>query len=108
MQPFTRRPCIKMDVPCTSSDQMTAYILRRDSVASVLMVVYCVRSFIPESARWLVSQGRDEEATQILELMARVNNRQLPHPLNLQDNRRKQVPHVTYLLTIIYVSCNCI
>lgn len=33
---------------------------------------------LPESPRWLLAKGRLEEALKILEVMARVNNKELP------------------------------
>lgn len=33
---------------------------------------------LPESPRWLLTQGRMEEALKVLEMMARVNKRELP------------------------------
>lgn len=33
---------------------------------------------MPESPRWLLAKGRLEEALKILEVMARVNNKELP------------------------------
>ena len=37
-----------------------------------------VFSFIPESARWLLTKGRHEEANEVLKKLARWNKRDLP------------------------------
>ncbi|XP_068604106.1 solute carrier family 22 member 13-like [Brachionichthys hirsutus] len=44
----------------------------------VLGVFYC---FIPESARWLITQGRKEEALKVLQRAARVNGRTVTEDL---------------------------
>ncbi|KAI0229437.1 Organic cation transporter protein [Lamellibrachia satsuma] len=56
------------------------------AMTPVIMILYSF--FIPESARWLVSQGRDDEATEILEKAARFNKKTLPNPLDLHENRQ--------------------
>lgn len=38
----------------------------------------CGYRYIPESARWLVTQGRKDEARQLLQRAATVNKRSLP------------------------------
>ncbi|KAI0242171.1 Organic cation transporter protein [Lamellibrachia satsuma] len=55
------------------------------AMTPVIMILYAF--FIPETARWLISQGRDEEAMQVLKTMSRFNKRKLPFPLNLEENR---------------------
>ncbi|XP_068160671.1 solute carrier family 22 member 13-like [Antennarius striatus] len=44
----------------------------------VLGVFYC---FLPESARWLITQGRKEEALKVLQRAAQVNGRTMPEDL---------------------------
>ncbi|KAI0229440.1 Solute carrier family 22 member 4 [Lamellibrachia satsuma] len=55
------------------------------AMTPVIMILYAF--FIPESARWLISQGRDDEAMEILEKAARFNKKKLPYPLELHENR---------------------
>ncbi|XP_068604116.1 solute carrier family 22 member 13-like [Brachionichthys hirsutus] len=44
----------------------------------VLVLFYC---FIPESARWLITQGRKEDALKVLQRAARANGRTVPDHL---------------------------
>ncbi|XP_068160427.1 solute carrier family 22 member 13-like [Antennarius striatus] len=47
-------------------------------IVLVLAIFFC---FIPESARWLISQGRKEEALKVLQRAAQVNGRTMPEDL---------------------------
>ena len=53
--------------------------------------------FIPESARWLLSRGRQAEAKKMLEKMARVNKVKLPENLfDDIDEEQKKVGYRTF------------
>lgn len=43
---------------------------------------------LPESPRWLLARGRLEEALKILEVMARVNERELPSSFRRELEKR--------------------
>lgn len=47
---------------------------------AVLTLLICVR-LLPESARWLMTQGKKEEAQKELMRVARVNGRKIPEHL---------------------------
>ena len=46
-------------------------------------------SIIPESARWLITQGRTKEAMRLIQRMAEVNRRQVPADLVLSKQGEK-------------------
>lgn len=50
-------------------------------------IIFC--RVLPESPRWLLSQGRYKEAEKILKTMARVNNKSLPE--NCIESLKKKV-----------------
>ena len=42
-----------------------------------------------ESPRLLVAECKDSDATEVLQHIARINEKELPYNLNLEDNRTK-------------------
>ncbi|XP_069992151.1 organic cation transporter protein [Penaeus vannamei] len=63
------------------------------ALSAVPMMVSCVAHWIlPESARWLLSQGRVEETVEILKKIARVNGRTIPDQVldDLQKSAKQE------------------
>lgn len=56
------------------------------SVPFLLYYIYWI--FLPESARWLLTKGRFEEASRILETLAHVNGNELPTSFRQQLKQR--------------------
>ncbi|XP_068604107.1 solute carrier family 22 member 13-like [Brachionichthys hirsutus] len=92
--PFRSALCVFIIMLVTSSGLLVlagiAYLIQNwrilqlvlsGPVVLVLAVFFC---FIPESARWLITQGRKEDALKVLQRAARVNGRTVPD--NLLDN----------------------
>lgn len=53
-----------------------------------LVVVVCFGWYIPESAGWLLTRGRTEEAKKYLAMIGRINKREFPPNLDLKDLTR--------------------
>ncbi|XP_063589244.1 organic cation transporter protein-like [Penaeus indicus] len=63
------------------------------ALSAVPMMVSCVAHWIlPESARWLLSQGRVEETVEILQKISRVNGRTIPDQVldDLQKSAKQE------------------
>lgn len=61
-------------------------------VTSVPFLLYFGYFFVlPESPRWLLAKGRLEEALKILEVMARVNKKELPDSFRKELEERVRV-----------------
>lgn len=59
---------------------------------SVPFLLYFLYIFImPESPRWLLAKGRLEEALKILEVMARVNKKELPESFRNKLEERVRI-----------------
>lgn len=58
-------------------------------LTSVPFLVYFLYMFVmPESPRWLLAKGKFEDALKILEVMARVNGKQLPESFRAKLRER--------------------
>ena len=63
--------------------QIHPVIVSQDVAVENIFVILnlCSNRFLPESARWLMTQGRKEEALKELQRAARVNGRTVPEDL---------------------------
>ena len=52
----------------------------------IFIVLY--HSIIPESPRWLITQGREEEAMEIISKIATVNGKKLPETLEFDEEEK--------------------
>lgn len=62
---------------------------------SVPFSLYFLYLFVmPESPRWLLSQGKFEDALNILEVMARVNGKKLPNSFRMKLHERVEADKI--------------
>lgn len=54
------------------------------ATSAPFLVYFVYMLVMPESPRWLLAKGRLEEALEALEVMARINNKQLPNTFRLK------------------------
>lgn len=62
---------------------------------SVPFLFYFLYLFVmPESPRWLLAQGKFEDALNILEVMARVNGKKLPNSFRIKLHERVEADKI--------------
>ena len=49
-----------------------------NTTINMILLYYHYNSFLPESARWLISKHKHKKATSIIKSMAKVNGREVP------------------------------
>lgn len=71
---------------------------------ALLTLLICVR-LLPESARWLMTQGRKEEAQKELMRVARVNGRKIPEHLltNVSSMRHDKFLTITHVFSKVVI-----
>ncbi|XP_017276297.1 solute carrier family 22 member 13 [Kryptolebias marmoratus] len=69
--------CVLAGVLYAIRDWRIAQLITSAPVAAVTIYIW----FIPESARWLLSRGRTEEAKQLIVKAAAINKKPVPHSL---------------------------
>ncbi|XP_071501242.1 organic cation transporter protein-like [Diadema antillarum] len=59
-------------------------------VSAPLYLFFIFLPFIPESARWLISQGKTERAEKIIHRVAKINKAKLPDPVFTEEELKEQ------------------
>lgn len=64
-------------------------------ITSAPFLFYFLYMFVmPESPRWLLAKGKFEEALNVLEIMARLNNKKLPHTFRMKLHERVEAEKI--------------
>ncbi|XP_064455442.1 carcinine transporter-like [Ornithodoros turicata] len=63
-----------------------SYLSLATTLPLLIVVIFC--RYIPESASWLLTRGRTEEAKKYLAMVAHINGREFPSNLDLKDRTR--------------------
>ena len=66
--------------------------------------IHCVILLLESYQSWLISEGRDEKALEVLQVIADINGKKLPANLDLSDNRNVSVVMNCQKSVSIYVS----